>query len=129
MSKANPKDGTAFSHGSSYPHDGFLTHRGVSRTVGDHDAVEVFVKEVVIPGDFEYRGIPLQETADDALLTAAVNEHHLFVPAMIAYGLLHADQGQQVIFVRIVEVLVRLREGDFPQQGPFYSQALRQHSG
>ena len=53
-----------------------LTHIGVARAIGDEETIEVYLVEVIVPGDPVECDLGTNEVAHDVVLRTTIYEYH-----------------------------------------------------
>ena len=112
---------------------GFRAGVGVARAVGQEEAVELELVEVVVPGHADDFHAAAEEAADDVVLHAAVHEHHLLqaLAFVVAYDFLARYLGHVVHagilgFGHVVGLVV---EEDFAHHHAVLTQHLGKFAG
>src|SRR5262245_32000090 len=75
----------------------------ISRTIRNYNSLKVFVKEIIIVRDPDYRHTPVHKVSDDAVLAAAVHHYDSRPRLPVNSNLLRGHGGDQVRGVRIAK--------------------------
>jgi hypothetical protein len=129
VTEAYAKDGRISLHGPSDMGDRRKAQLGVARAVGDHDPIKSLCEEVVIPGHPDHRDASSQQAPDNTGLAPAINDDNTLLSTRVKDGILHADQGHEVLSVGIVKRDILFTNEDLPQHAALLSQVLRERPG